>query len=246
MKITTSPVGPSSQYPDKFSPTISAPSDNFTLPINEAGDTIISLDVRSRQLDQTLIEHGTNAYLSANYAISTMNTEVDKVQSNLNAIRPDLKDTKWDFVMKDGKFQVSGDGLGKKDAKYIEASLNADKTLVSAANSFSSAAVMNLETSKENPSSNYLNAYTGHMENRTFYKVADQMNGTVNFRALLENTKQFRAIGQSGSKADDVNNLKLMGGAALDVLSSQLKSSNHKIDMDGFTFDPVEGTIGRS
>lgn len=204
-----------------------------------------SFEARSAQLDRMMTVHGTDAYLRANSAIESINTEVEKIQSRVKHSRPDIKDSNWDFVMSNGKLVVTG-SLNEKDKSYLSNMLNGDKALVASVNSFTAAAVQNLETSTDNPSYNNLNPYTGNMENRTFYKVADQMNGTTSYKALLQSTKNYRNIAASGGSAERNSNIGQMGVGALDVLSSQLKSSNQKISMDGFTLDPIEGTLART
>ena len=148
-------------------------------------DAIASADEQTVRLSQLMDRHWGAAYRSANDAMSTLNDHLDKIDQSIAASRPDIG--KWDFTLKDGRISVVGDNLKAADKDHIEKQINGDKDLVGAAKAIADAAVLRYETSEDNPSASVFNLYTGKMENQTYYKVADQLNGEINPRPPHKN-----------------------------------------------------------
>lgn len=127
-------------------------------------------------------EYGIDTKFSADAALTKLNREMVALQHKIEAIRPDMLGKKWDFVLNDGKIEVTSTNLKQDDKQWLENTLNRNKTVVGAVKDFYASVVKHFEHTQDHPSSfdnvNESNAYA--------YGVDEQINGKLEVKSITD------------------------------------------------------------
>jgi hypothetical protein len=118
----------------------------------------------------------------ANNALYSLNKELVRLQHKIEAIRPEMLGKKWDFVLSDGKIEITGSNLSEKDKQWLENSLNRNKNVVSAVNDFYASVVKSSEHTQEHPSA----IFYENDKNKFAYGVADQIDGKLQLKSIMD------------------------------------------------------------
>ncbi|GAB3252819.1 hypothetical protein [Chitinimonas naiadis] len=117
-------------------------------------------------------------------ALDHMLVEVNRVQKDLGALRPDIDAASWDFSMKNGKLVVQSTLLRKQDVDWLSSQLNADSIMVAAARQFNAAAATYYQKTEDHPELTGIAAGTRTMS--AYETGAEQVNGgAVPFKKLM-------------------------------------------------------------
>jgi hypothetical protein len=113
-----------------------------SLPSTAPGVTILSTDTPADVLSRlpTIFKTYNTQYVMAYDASHVMDALVPTMQSVIDQ-RPDLANVKFDFQTDNGHLKVVSSAMSAKDKAWLEDQLNANKALVSAAQSFHEHAV---------------------------------------------------------------------------------------------------------
>jgi hypothetical protein len=178
----------------------------------------LSFEENKKVVYERELAHRQNPIWSAHYALSAMRDELKNVDDSLSRERPSIDSGSWDLSLEDGRLTVSG-SLGAEDQKWLEARLNGNEALKSAATTFAKAAVDYLQTSDDNPAYQNVNFITGHLQSYAFADVQGQLESTVQFKKLLSDV---RGAHSSPGVTTTGRNL---GYYALETLASQFSAS---------------------
>jgi hypothetical protein len=121
----------------------------------------------------------------ADERLTTLNKQLSKVEKSIQKERPDIAKKAWDFGIKDGKVIITGDDLTAKDTEWLEAKINANNSLATAASNYISLASSYLETSKINPSYISVNNLTSSELTYNFHDTKKSLE-SVGFRSFAK------------------------------------------------------------
>jgi hypothetical protein len=162
----------------------------------------VSVDYKAGEVERQRLNE---IYLSApirkaSDATFSLANRMAALQKTIDKSHPELNQTSWDFVLKDGKLQVTGN-VSANDKKWLEHKLNGDPQMVQAAKDLYSSAVTTYQYTTENSSLQDI----GYGTHGYFDKVADQINGKISMRSLVKSelgVDALHGVFKSGTRSD--------------------------------------------
>lgn len=141
----------------------------------------------------------------ASDATFTLANQIAALQPTIDKTHPELAKTNWDFVLKDGKIQVTGN-VSTADKTWLEGKLNGDPKMVKAAKDLYSSVVTTFQYTADNNFGRGI----GWGIHGYFDKVADHINGNIQMRDLVKTelgVDALRGVFKSGTLSDPLNRI---------------------------------------
>lgn len=185
--LDTSRINILDNNPDRSTlDTITKPLELSTMPNEAESDALAK---------KSFLAHTTTPLVNSNDAFNVIDSEVQRIQNDINVTRPDIKSDSWDFTFKSGKFSVHSDVLSNPDKAIIEKKLNDSLALGEAAKKVNASVVAYYQNSPEDN-------FVGHLDSPSdaglsYNNVQSQLDkGAIPFKEIMKKTlESMKGIG---------------------------------------------------
>jgi len=151
------------------------------------------LEEKSKELNT---KHNIEPSQTAKKSFETIDNELTTIQKDISTQNPNIKNDSWDFVYKNGKFNVVSDQLSSADKSFVEDKLNNNFVLNESAKNINTAVINYYQHTPED-------GYTwsnGKGGSIVFNNVSKQLDkGILPFKEMINDVKKDLKPGEGWS-----------------------------------------------